>query len=289
MTEIELLNTLRFKKMKNVFFKMMDVPYAVIKGDVLSILAYGKEGERVYNDIDILIEKENVDLLINILKEEGFFCKPVTMKKRVLLSFSHQTETFYCDFMGIRVIVDVNTSIYWGEYEGNRISMSDFLSETENMTCYGVTFKTLSPIKLFVQLCLHSYKDYNSIYLLWERNILNKQCLQDIYNIVCVKKQIDINELKLVAKECYSEKYVCVMLIYTYSYYMDEKLLPYIKSVMCDDVIELIKKYGLSHNEKKYWKCSIVKRLLADNIREIIVDQLNDRDYMKIKINKDIF
>lgn len=41
--------------------------YAIVKGDALSIQAYGKVGARTYGDIDILISKKHINNIEKML------------------------------------------------------------------------------------------------------------------------------------------------------------------------------------------------------------------------------
>ena len=44
----------------------------LIKGEPLSILAYGKEGQRKTTDIDILTPRSNVSRIEELLRNEGY-------------------------------------------------------------------------------------------------------------------------------------------------------------------------------------------------------------------------
>lgn len=50
---------IRYNVCKNFFFELGEIPYAIIKGAVLSQKAYGDPGARICHDIDILIDKDN--------------------------------------------------------------------------------------------------------------------------------------------------------------------------------------------------------------------------------------
>lgn len=51
----KIVSAIRYKKSIDVFKCMKYIPYAVVKGEALSIQAYGKVGQRQGGDIDILI------------------------------------------------------------------------------------------------------------------------------------------------------------------------------------------------------------------------------------------
>lgn len=61
------------KELKSVFSEFGNVPCAVIKGDMLSVMAYGKSGFRNSADIDILISRDNLPYIEEALKRENLF------------------------------------------------------------------------------------------------------------------------------------------------------------------------------------------------------------------------
>ena len=48
------------------------IQYALIKGDLLSNLAYGKLNCRSYNDIDIIVHRKNLKKLEKVFDSRGF-------------------------------------------------------------------------------------------------------------------------------------------------------------------------------------------------------------------------
>ena len=71
MTEINKLLWLvgkkeNFERIKDLL-EMLSINYAVIKGEALSLQAYGKVGQRIYSDIDILVSIKYI-ILITVLQ-----------------------------------------------------------------------------------------------------------------------------------------------------------------------------------------------------------------------------
>ena len=150
-----------YKELQPLFDALSSVRYAVIKGEVLSQQIYGVPDRRKSSDIDILIDKKNVKFLEEQLHKLGFEQKlpeenAEIRRNRVLcMAYSHQIPSYHKDKLGFHFNVDVNYDIFWGEYEGKRCSIDEFLSDTVDMEIYGVTMKTLPIEKAFVQLILH--------------------------------------------------------------------------------------------------------------------------------------
>lgn len=124
-----------------------------------------------------------------ILKTNGFTTfvdqgKSVSREIRVLcISQSHQIPPYNKRTPNQQISVDLNHDLFWGEYTGKRIDISDFLDHTIEMNIYGCIVKTLPPIKAMVQLVLHHYKDMNSIYRLAVNNCINYNMFKDVFSL----------------------------------------------------------------------------------------------------------
>lgn len=154
-----------YKELQPLFDVLSYIDYAVIKGEALSLQIYNKPNKRKSGDIDILIGKKNVKLLEAELRNIGFVQrlsgdKSKDRRDRVLcLTYSHQIPSYHKEKFCFHMNVDVNYDIFWGEYEGLRCSIDDFLSDTIAMNIYDVNVKTLTLEKALVQ--------FNSRLLLW--------------------------------------------------------------------------------------------------------------------------
>ena len=266
--------------------------YAIIKGEVLSKQAYGKNGFRHSSDIDILIPRRKIHEIEDALGEFGFYNSAKTrVDKIMLLSNSHQIAPWVKEIPPWgKAVIDLNFDIFWGEYEGKRISIEEFLSDTIQMDVYGVKLKTLPPIKALIQLILHHYKDMNSIFLLATRNSIKYEMFKDIYYLL--KNNLDVISLdKLHAMSIEYEiiPYVFYVLYYTGQIFDDDILKHYIEAFRTTEGETLLNCYGLCTKERKEWKYDFKTRLSTDNLYELIRDDLTEKDKEKILINKLIF
>lgn len=269
----------------------LDVEYAIIKGEVLSKMAYFIEGKRNGTDIDILIPKKAVKRVEACLKDFGFQTRIDNRFAQILLlSSSHQTRTWYKE-CGVGIMtIDLNFDIFWGEYQGKRVDMSEFLIDSVDMDIYGVKVKSLTPIKAFIQLALHHYKDMNSIYLLATRNSVNYDMFKDIYYLLINNvDSIELDKLLWLSETLEITPYVYYILYYTGLIYNDAILRKYISAFESEEGDMLLDIYGLCEDEKKKWKYDFETRLKTDNMLKLIQSDLNDNDIRKIKTNKSIF
>lgn len=209
-TLISAATNIRYHMCKSIFKQLEEkgIPYAVIKGAVLSIKAYGEIGYRRSGDIDILISRKNIDYVKTILFSLGFNqghivanqIIPLTREEKIFQSsMTHQiapyikhTDNFMCPW----VIVDINTDIMWGE-NPSKIDMDSFLENTKEYSICGIKICKLKTEAEFISLCLHHYKDANSLYLLHNGNY-KLSLFSDIYFYMKNNKM----EFKILHKLC---------------------------------------------------------------------------------------
>lgn len=285
-----------YKELKSLFEAMSSINYAVVKGEVLSQQIYGVPDKRRSSDIDILIDKRNVKILEYELQRLGFEQQlpedpNEARRNRVLcMAYSHQIPSYHKEKSIFHLNVDVNYDIFWGEYEGKRCSIEDFLRDTVDMEIYGVTVKTLPIEKAFVQLVLHHYKEMNSLYHLSKHNSICTDMFRDIYdmmrnnrNVLTIERVAELSEQYLIGN------YVQYMIYYTYKVFADIILAYYMEKLEKYNNEKLIESYGLSSQERKKWNVPFEERLDCQNIFSIIEPQLSHEDVIKIENNNTIF
>lgn len=266
--------------------------YAIMKGEVLSKQIYGSAGQRHSSDIDILISRKNIFDVEQSLSKCGFYNTSKTRSDKItMLSASHQVAPWIKEIPPWgSMVVDLNFDVFWGEYEGQRIDIEEFLSDTIEMEIYGVKVKTLPQIKAMIQLILHHYKDMNSIFLLATRKSIKYDMFKDVYYLL--KNNIDtipLDKLYAMSAEYEIIPYVFYVLYYTGQIFDDEILKQYIEVFRTPEGEALLNCYGLCTKERREWKCNFKTRLEAENLYDLIKDDLSPKDHEKIAINKRIF
>ncbi len=271
------------------------MPYSLVKGAALSKQCYGNESERRYNDIDLLVPKAFLGDLENHLLQMGFHSRPSSMKdyrlERILcLSSSHQIIPYVRTIGNQSIVIDVNFDIFWGEYEGKKINMEQFLADAIEMDIYGTKVKTLPPLKAMVQLVLHHYKDMNSIFLLATRNTIRSEMFKDIYFLLKNNiEDISVQNLLRISKEYEIIPYVFYVLFYTKQIFGDSFLLEYLEAFRTPEGEKLLNAYGLCKKERKEWTVDFRTRLESNDLNDYIEGYLTERDRRKIQLNKQIF
>lgn len=290
----------RYKVCKKVFEDLNDIPYAHIKGAALSERIYGNPAYRMSGDIDLLVTPEYSDKVKSVLLENGFVQgrlsgdKIVPYSRRELIyqkSFSHQLAQFIkatgsniCPF----ICVDVNLDIVWGEGDFS-VDMSDFagnMLHTEDCLINSIALRRLKPVYEFISLCMHHYKDMNSIYLIADRGLnLSEYC--DIY-FYLVNVAPDADELAKTASKYGVSEYIYYCAYYANEIFRDERLVRYLQKLGSETAKKLIDCYGLNESERKVWNVPIYERLLDERFRERFFDSLNAEDKKKVQINREM-
>lgn len=273
-----------------LFDDIRSLNYSVIKGEVLSLYAYCDFGKRISTDIDILVSKDSISLLEKSLIKNGFSCCCTEMDKRFLRVYTHQNGIWNKQITPIdNVSIDINHDLFWGEYSGKRIDVNEFISDNVELDIYGVRVKALTPIKAFIQLLLHNYKDLNSIFLLATRKGLKQTLFKDVFCFIKNNlKEASLDELYNKCLEYQIFPYVYYVLYFTGQLYPNEILNKYIDAFRTEEGEALLPCYGLSEAERKIWKYDFKTRINAKNMYELIKDDLNESDKKKIDFNKRI-
>ena len=274
------------------FLDSIRMRYAIIKGVVLSNYCYNNIISRGIGDVDILISRQQIKSLEQLLFNHDFFQVRNTSRfDRVLLvTTSHQFVPYFKKTLNSSVIIDINFDIFWGEYEGKRIDIEEFLSDTVEMEIYAIKVKTLPPIKAIIQLILHHYKDMNSLFLLSTRKSIKYDMFKDVYFLLKNNLNvIPLDKLYTMSAEYEIIPYVYYVLYYTGQVFQDDVLQQYVEAFRTPEGETLLNCYGLCAKEQKEWKCDFKTRLEAENLYDLIKDDLTEKDKEKIAINKRVF
>lgn len=271
-------------------------PYAVIKGEPLSLLCYNKKSVRNSQDIDILIDRQHVSYFERFLRENNFTMlispnKFINRESRILcICQSHQIPPYIKETPNQQIEIDLNFDIFWGEYKGKRISIDEFLTDTIQMEIYGCKVKTLPPIKAMVQLILHHYKEMNSIYHLTGHNCINYNMFKDVYYLWKNNQEtISLEKLYAISSEYEIIPYVFYVLHFTNWIFKDTELQKYVEAFRTSEGEALLDYYGLAEKERKRWKVDFQTRLETENLYELIRDDLTEADVEKLERNRKIF
>lgn len=268
-----------------------NMKYAVVKGCPLAYYKTGNPGTRVSSDIDILIQRQDVNQITRILDSVGFRGSyKINREERVMLIMSsHQLPSYRKTVDKFGVDVDVNFDLFWGEYTGKRIDVAEFLEDAIDMEIYGCKIKTLPPLKMMIQIILHHYKEMNSIYHLTGHVAIKKRLFEDIY-IMCRRypEEISVDNLYNICSRYEIIPYAYYMFYYTRKVYDDSVLDAYIDAFRTEEGQALLNCYGLSAQERRQWKINFEERLDKD-VSEQIYEELEESDIEKLERSRRLF
>ena len=289
----QLFNGLVFySALKEMEQELNDIDYVIIKGEPLSMLAYGYFGCRTSHDIDILKDKKNVSILDQILNKHGFYQlnRNLSRLERILANQAHQTFSYIKKVSNNIVVIDVNVDVFWGEYEGKRIDISDFISDRKEMNIFGFKTKILNPMKTLVALILHHYKELNSLHQLSRAEHPYKEKLfNDVYSLINRNTIISPQGLLDICSVYEIIPYTYFVLYYTNRFIGNNVLGEYVNLFETEEGKELLDCYGLTKQEKKKWSITFEERLQTANLYPIIMNDLSQKDIHKIQLQKKIF
>lgn len=285
----------RFRLAIPLLHALRDIPYAIIKGAPLSQRIYGSPFLRHSGDIDFLVRRADIDFAKKILLENGFIqgrvvdqnIIPFDRKEIVFqVSLSHQTAPFVketgnplCPFISL----DLNTSIFWGEYE-QPCDMDLVLSNTEKCALFNIPFRRLTPEMEFLALCLHHFKDMNSLYLLSVKGLrLSHFC--DLFYYI---KNVTLNLEKLcsLSDQLHATPYVYYCLWYTDQLFDAAQLKPYLQVFSSAEGLSLLNTYGLCDAEKHDWAIAFPERLFSQSFSKKFYNGLTEQEREKVRINQ---
>jgi len=276
-------------------FEQLKIPYAVIKGAVLSNTAYSDPFARSSGDIDILVRKQDTDTIKEILISLGFIQGRVTdhgispfSRTEILFQTlsTHQTAPYIketknpiCPYINL----DVNIDIFWGESEA-KADMDIVLSHRELSSLFGVRFSKLSNEMEFISLCLHHYKDMNSLYLLANGSFrLGLFC--DIYYYLRNAKPAP-QALKELCQSLNVGRYIYVCIHDTQEIFDDPIITKYLDAMDSEKDLSILNTFGLTDTERKSWDIPLLDRLFRPDLSEYVNSKLNQEEKDKININQ---
>lgn len=282
----------QYEECRSLFEELNNFPYAIIKGAVLSKQIYPSVAYRMSRDIDILISPRNLKEIGIILKQHGFIqgqvidntIKPYSREKNIfqkiythqLASYVKKTDNIYSPFIN----VDVNCSIVWGEASWC-MNMDSFLENTESFEVFGIKIRKLKTNFEFIALCMHHYKDLNSLYLLSERGI--KLSLFYDIKLYVTKKYIDVKELKFICDKLCISEYITFCLYHTNIIFPSDIIEHYLEFFCPNDYSYILNRIGLDENEYKYMVGGVSSWVFDNEFKNKLNSILTEYDKKRLK------
>lgn len=165
-----------------------EFPYALLKGSYLITQVY-ELGDRLSNDIDILINETNVGACKKLLLEEGFlqgYLENGVFKEAsradIIMSKMNFGETipFSKEIDGRYITIDMNFSVDYKPMEDDAI-ITKMLDRRIKLPLTNTTLVTLGQVDFLIYLCLHLYKEATTFDWVERRHDLKLYKFIDLY------------------------------------------------------------------------------------------------------------
>lgn len=131
------------------------VPYALLKGPLLSKTVYPEGSGRVFCDVDVLVRRRDRDRAVAALEGESWRCASGKLMRR-LLGFGHFHLAFHPEGAG-----GLTVELHWGLVDRAnlfRIGEEEIFSRIADIEIGGTAFSAMAPEDGFIYLCLHAAK-----------------------------------------------------------------------------------------------------------------------------------
>ncbi len=281
----------KYQYLSNLLNQNADFPYVVIKGEVLSVMAYGAAGKRNSGDIDVLVDRKDLKALEMILKEDGFESADLTRQEKIVArAFSHQIEPYHKQLPLGTLEVDINYELIWGEWQGKKPSVKEMLDRREFVDVFGVQVPCLAVEDAFIQMCLHHYKDMNVLFHLTLHNPISRRLFADVAGFWKLQREkMDLSKLRE-----WMDEYSLTPFFYYIAYYTDRvcdvpELASWAKELESPEGMALLDTFGLAEGERKKWPIPFEKRLENEDLPELVRSLLTDKELEKAEQNHKIF
>ncbi|OIK06808.1 nucleotidyltransferase family protein [Bacillus sp. MUM 13] len=266
-----------------------NINYAVLKGLPLALSLYDDKGMRWSNDCDILINFDQLEEALKVVKSEGYVQgyfdletnSIIKAKRRDIISsplLSHEVQPFVKETKDNYIThhpVDIQFSLDLLTNNRTDDMVSEFLNNTINITHNNDMFKSLNWEDHLLFLCIHFYKEaiYVKEVTAYKDFLLYK--LIDIYRLLYKKREV-LNWASIKEKVSKYDLYTHVFYTFHYviSLFKDSSLVPhnfleYISNKTDNQILDLV--YD-EHGESMFcWNLTIPERFFNVNrIQQLI-------------------
>ena len=146
----------------------------------------------------------------------------------------------------------------------------------------GITYNVLEPAAFLFQICLHSYRDMNSV-LLQKREKYKLARLCDVYYYIINKEEpVDVLSFVELVKHYSYEKPIYYMLYYASEFFGPNEWMNTAAEAIEPDDKKFLNEFGLSEGEKKVWPIDFRERVLSEKLYEKIEFLIDENDRQKM-------
>ena len=297
----KILNYNRISSCSKIFetLEKLRIPYAVIKGAYLDKMAYKNIGLRYSYDIDFLIEKKNYNKVHRLMLESGFVAgewnaienkiDEATRESVIYnLMYTHQAVPYVKieKFSGYEqdISVDLNFSISWGEDKQGFSLTTQLLDDTQIIEYENVKYRVLNPEAFLIQICMHSYRDMNTLFLIKTGKFQLRLLCDVFYFIFFNVEKLNAEKFINICKQHNYEKYIYYVLYYTTEVFDNFFWIDYVMKCIKPKDVSFLDTYGISSGEIKKWPIDFRDRVMSCDLFNTLTAYLTEDDIKKMNI-----
>ncbi|HEX2947346.1 MAG TPA: nucleotidyltransferase family protein [Clostridia bacterium] len=251
----------------------------ILKGNLLASLVYPAIEARIFNDLDLLMKLDDVNIVTKALEEAGFIqgfydeekqmVVEATRKAKVMTQMvSHELQEFQkvSDNPFAKLVqVDVNHDILWKGNCPYKIDTRDLIGRAVPIELNGAKGYMLDYVDNIIQLSCHLYKE--ATLMIWITDIRDLKIYKFADLFMYIKKfygDIDWNLLVSRVKGYNIDKIV----YYNFHYIemMFGELIPQeVMASLRPEDLTYLDEYGVENREPSVWKVDFFTRLFDTN------------------------
>ena len=265
------------------------VPYMLLKGSVLNNLSDDskkiyEEGERVSNDIDLLVKQDGITVVSNLLQELGFIQGYYDLSKNKIEEFSRievikrrMNRGEIAPFIKMSdkaefpfVEVDVNYSLGNTPIEG--LELLEEMISSSSEYAGKVLMRVPNEELFFLHLITHQYKESCLMFMVKNSKNLDLYKLADIYYLYKANI-LDKPELERLIEKYGMQQQAGTVLKQVGEIFADEEIQNYVSKFKSNEPIVI------DYDKKKaYSWCADIKQRLCNFDEQRCLKELNNYD-----------
>jgi hypothetical protein len=267
-------------------FEKANLVVPILKGNLLASVVYPAIEARIFNDLDLIMKLEDVNVLTKELESMGYVQGEFDEKTNVITESSrkvkilqqmnsHEIQEFLknSDNEFAKIIeVDVNHDILWKGNCPYKVDTRDLIKRAVPIEINGVKAYMLDYIDNIIQLSCHLYKEATLMIYIDGIKDLKIYKFSDLY--MYIKKFFDKIDWELLVERVKS--YSLDKVVYYNFYYIElmfgEIIPSFVNDALKPDDLTYLDEYAVESQEPSIWQFDFFTRLFDVN-RMLKVDK----------------
>jgi hypothetical protein len=267
-------------------FEKVNLVVPILKGNLLASVVYPEIEARVFNDLDLIMKLDDVNILTKVLEDLGYVqgefnedtqvIVEATRKVKLLQQMnSHEIQEFLkkSDNNFAKIIeVDVNHDILWKGNCPYKVDTRDLIKRAVPIEFNGVKGYMLDYIDNIIQLSCHLYKEATLMIYIDGIKDLKIYKFADLY--MYIKKYFSNIDWKLLIERV--KEYNLDKVVYYNFYYIElmfgEIIPEFVNEALRPENLTYLDEYAIESQEPSVWGFDFFTRLFDVN-RVLKVDE----------------